>query len=140
MHNADEEMIKILNTKNERPGRQLLRYNTQNMKISYLCRIAMNYTHFRCIQIFCNLLSGLKKKTVIHLSCFIMSFLISLFNFFTILSFTGKLPCSELVIKVKMPAAEMSMAKMLRAKVPRINFSFPWNIFSKVFSVTMGRL
>ena len=33
MHNADEEMIKILNTKNERPGRQVLRYNTQNMKI-----------------------------------------------------------------------------------------------------------
>lgn len=57
MHSADE-IIKILNTKNERPGRQLLRYNTQNMKISYLCRIAMNYTHFRCIQIFCNLLSG----------------------------------------------------------------------------------
>lgn len=52
----------------------------------------------------------------------------------------GKLPCSELVIKVKMPAAEMSTAKMLRAKVPRTNFSFPGNIFSKVFSVTMGRL
>lgn len=58
MHNADEKMIKILSSKNERPGRQLLRYNTQNMKISYLGRIAMNYTHFRCIQIFCNLLSG----------------------------------------------------------------------------------
>lgn len=33
MHNADEEMIKILNTKNERPGRQALRSNTQNTKI-----------------------------------------------------------------------------------------------------------
>lgn len=100
------------------------RYNSQN-KISYLSSIAMILHILRVFKYF--VFSNSLFNCVIHLLCFIMSFLIALFYFS--LFYLSQQNCPWLFIYVakmfaaKMLVAKMFMAKTLTAKIP-ITFMF----------------